>query len=440
LRSTIGNVKALDTTTNTSSPRVLRTLNSLRVIDHAWAVNAFTATDAMRATGLTRATVIGVCDELVAAGLLEQLRDARAAGDYVKGRPARRYSLRSNAAVVVGVDAGYDRMSATVADLRGRALGSASVHIPARTPQSVGRLADSQMRRALATRVVDDALGAARADTTRVLSLTVGVPAPVDAHGNSPVYTDGFWQLMNPGLRELFSQTAPIVTVENDANLVAIAERASPSGRGVDSFITLLADEGIGAGIMVDGRLIRGRRGGAGEMRFLDHVTGVGSSNGLALCARQWGAEAIRSGALPRHSALDALAPETLTESDIHHAAELGDIAASAILDRLAARLARVCIVLGDLLDVDRIVVGGSVVESMPQVIVRARTLLGASADPTAPELTASTLGGNAVGRGAVEHALTLVKERALDLFPPAVSASPEAGWPSRTASARSGW
>jgi predicted NBD/HSP70 family sugar kinase len=423
LRSTTGNVKALETTTETSSPRVLRRLNSRRVIDHAWAVNAFTATDTMRATGLTRATVIGVCDELVAVGLLEHLRDARAAGDYVKGRPARRYSLRSGAAVVVGLDAGYDRMAATVADLRGRALGSASVQIPASTPQSIGRLADSRMRRALAHRVVDDALGVARAEAASVLSLTVGVPAPVDTHGNSPVYDNGFWQLMNPGFGELFAHSAPIVTVENDANLVAIAERSTPTGRGrgVGSFITLLADEGIGAGIMVDGRLIRGRHGGAGEMRFLDHVTGVGSSNGLALSARQWAGEAIQSGTLPRQSALAALSPDTLTASDIHHAAELGDVAAVAILDRLAARLARVCTVLGDLLDVDRIVVGGAVVESMPRVIVQARAILGASADPTAPELAASALGGNAVGRGAVEHALTLVKERALDLFPTAV-------------------
>jgi predicted NBD/HSP70 family sugar kinase len=311
-------------------------------------------------------------------------------------------------------------MSAIVADLRGRPLGSASVRIPASSPQSTERLADSQRRRALAQRVVDDALGAARAEARSALSLTVGVPAPVDTHGNSPVYNNGFWQLMNPGLGELFSHAAPIVTVENDANLVAIAERSTPAGRGrgVDSFITLLADEGIGAGIMVDGRLIRGRRGGAGEMRFLDHVTGVGSSNGLALSARQWASEAIRSGTLPPHSVLAGLSPDTLTESDIHQAAEWGDVAAAAILDRLAARLSRVCIVLGDLLDVDRIVVGGSVVESMPQVITRARALLSASADPTAPELIASALGRNAVGRGAVEHALARVKERALDLFP----------------------
>ncbi|MCU1442685.1 MAG: hypothetical protein JWQ59_835 [Cryobacterium sp.] len=52
---------------------------------------AFTASDLMSTTGLTRSTVIGVCDELVRVGWLNELGDARAVGDYQKGRPARRY-------------------------------------------------------------------------------------------------------------------------------------------------------------------------------------------------------------------------------------------------------------------------------------------------------------------------------------------------------------
>src|SRR3954469_21907039 len=96
-----------------SSPQVLRAINAWRVLEEAWDLGAFTATDVMAATGLTRSTVIGVCDELVDKGWLALLDDARAFGDYRKGRPARRYALRAEAAYVVGVDAGYERMSAT---------------------------------------------------------------------------------------------------------------------------------------------------------------------------------------------------------------------------------------------------------------------------------------------------------------------------------------
>jgi predicted NBD/HSP70 family sugar kinase len=394
----------------------MRRLNGRRVLEFAWRSAAFTASDVMTTTGLTRSTVIGVCDQLVRFGWLQELGDARAVGDYRKGRPARRYSLRDEAAVVVGVDAGFDRMSATVADLRGRALGRADVTLAAQSTAGP----DAGARLDLARRVVDEAISSALVDPGSVLALTVGVPAPVALAGDSPGYDTDFWHLMSPGYGQLFASSAPIVTVENDANLAAIAERSSTDGLGrqLDSFIALIVGEGIGAGLMIDNRLVRGRRGGAGEMRFLDHVTGVGSADGLAVCARRWAAEAIASRALPEHSVLGRLDPAALHECDVTRAAEAGDAAAAAILDQLAARLAQICLVLGALLDVDRIIVGGSVVESLPGAVRRAATILADSRDPSAPELVASALGADAVATGAVEHALARVLEHVFELSP----------------------
>ncbi|WP_400994666.1 ROK family protein [Agromyces sp. GXQ0307] len=401
-----------------SSPQVLRQVNARRVLEHAWRVGAFTATDAMAATGLTRSTVIGVCDELLRQGWLDELDDARAVGAYTKGRPARRYALRERAAVVVGVDAGYDHVSATVADLRGIPLGRRGVVIPAPGPGRVERLADADQRRSLARAAVRGALADAGVPASEVLAITVAVPAPVDRDGTSPV-DDWFWSITNPGYAEVFRGDAPLVTVENDANLAAIAEGSTPEGGGRDfeSYIALIVGEGMGAGLMIDGRLVRGRRGGAGELRFLDHVDGVGSPDGLALLARRWAVEAIRAG-LPDGSALAGLDPDRLSESDVGDAARAGDPVASAIVDRLAGRLARICLVLGDLLDVDRIIISGAAAESLPSMVDRAAAILDASDDPTAPELRPSRLGERCVTIGAIEHALALVRQHALDLEP----------------------
>ncbi len=57
-------------------------------------------------------------------GLVRELANARAGGDYRKGRPSRRFELRADAAVVVGVDAGQGHLVTTVADLRGRPLAT----------------------------------------------------------------------------------------------------------------------------------------------------------------------------------------------------------------------------------------------------------------------------------------------------------------------------
>lgn len=414
-----GKVKGVIKVAAASSPQVLRRLNARRVLEHAWRVGAFTASDAMNDTGLTRSTVIGVCDELMQQGWLDELGDAREVGDYIKGRPARRYALRDRAAVVIGVDADYQRITATVADLRGHQIGHASVDIPAANHTRIESAADSDTRRSLARAAVRCALASGGIDPSAALAITIGVPAPVDADGDSPT-EDAFWALTNPGYAELFADDAQIVTVENDANLVAIAEQSAPDGGGreVDSFIALLVSERIGAGLMIDRRLVRGRRGGAGEMRFLDHVDGVGSADGIASLARQWAADSLREGHLPPDSRLARLDPRSLDERAVARAAAEGDHAADGIIDRLAERLARICLVLGDLLDVDRIIVGGPGATSLPVVIERAGSILERSDDPTAPELVASTLGPEAVGRGAIEHALALVRDRAIDLVP----------------------
>lgn len=414
-----GKVKTVEHLGFATTPRVMRRLNSRRVLEYAWAAAAFTASDVIAATGLTRSTVIGVCDDLVGTGWLQELGDARVVGDYRKGRPARRYSLRDDAAVVVGIDAGVEVISATVANLRGRPLGHVSARVRAAAPnESPAAVTDA--RRTLARRVVDEALVEAGSEAGSVLAITVGVPAPVTPGNVSPGYDSEFWRQMNPGYDHLFTGAAPIVVIENDANLAAIAERSSPRGRGrgVGSYIALLVGEGIGAGLMLDGRLVRGRRGGAGEMRFLDHVTGVGSADGLALCARRWAAEAIDSGTLPQYSSLARLDVTALREGDVDMAAEAGDAAAGEILDRLAARLAQICLVLGALLDVDRVIVGGSVADTLPGTIRRAAVILASSGGPAKPELVASMLGADAVSAGAVEHALASVLERVFDLSP----------------------
>ncbi|WP_344375900.1 ROK family protein [Agromyces tropicus] len=402
-----------------TSPQVLQRVNARRVLEYAWRTGAFTASDAMAATGLTRSTVIGVCDELLRQGWLDELGDARAVGAYTKGRPARRYALRDRAAVVIAVDAGHDRISATVADLRGTPIGRSSTVIAAVRPDRPERLADAGRRRALVRAAIDEALADARVDPSTVLAMTVAVPAPVDRDGASPA-ENPFWRLANPGYAELVREDAALVTIENDANLAAVAERSAPEGGGrdVDSFIALMSGEGMGAGLMIDGRLVRGRRGAAGELRFLDHVQGVGSPDGLALLARRWAVEAIEAGA--GDGPLARLDPATLDQAAVADAAASGDPTAVGIIDRLSERLARICLVLGDLLDVDRVVVGGAVAESLPEVVERAGRILEESDDPTAPELRRSALGDDSVTIGAIEHALAAVRSRALDLTPSA--------------------
>ncbi|MDF2492390.1 MAG: hypothetical protein K0Q58_968, partial [Microbacterium sp.] len=164
------------------------------LLAYAFDSSAFTATEAIDATGLTRSTVLGAAEELVRLGWLRELDDARAAGEYRMGRPARRYELDTVAGVVVGVDAGQHRVTAFVADLRGTVLGRAEGSLGESgldVPVRLGVLADT----------VAAALASADVDRGRVLATVVGIPAPVDAAGASPD-DGGFWVRMNPGFAD----------------------------------------------------------------------------------------------------------------------------------------------------------------------------------------------------------------------------------------------
>ncbi|MDM7890799.1 ROK family protein [Curtobacterium caseinilyticum] len=355
---------------------------------------AFTATEAIDATGLTRSTVLAACTELTRLGWLRDLDDARAAGEYRKGRPARRYELDARAGFVVGVDAGQHRVTALVADLRGRVLG-----------RSEGALGESGLdvpvRLRTTAETIASALAAAAVDPERVLVTVVGIPAPVDAAGISPD-DGGFWDSMNPG----FADVVPhgLVVVENDANAAALAERPSS---GDASFAALLSGERFGAGLVVDGVLLRGARGGAGELRVLDLVDGVSSSDGIGRTARTLVREARAEGRVDAGSLLGG--DEEPGAEAVFAAAALLDPVALEVVDRLGDRLARVCVLLASLLDIDRVVVAGAIADAAAPVIERAREQLATGGyDPT-PEVVASRLGGDVVVLGTVTRALDVV-------------------------------
>jgi predicted NBD/HSP70 family sugar kinase len=385
--------------TTASSTQLLRQINSGALLRFALQEQVFTAGEAMAVTGLTRATVLGVCDGLVDAGWLEEVDDAPAAGSTYKGRPARRYQLREAAGVVVGLDAGEFSFTATVADLRGRELGTRRQSVDSHALRRAGR---GESARELIRLTLHDV----GRDVDDVLLTVVGVPAPIDADGMSP--EGEFWHLMNSGFASYLHGR---VVVENDANLAAVAERAhEPSANQA----TLLTGERFGAGLIVDGRLLRGPRGGAGEMRFLDTLTAgkfvpdEGGTDGFGALARKWARSRIHS--YEGITILRQIPEGEINAEDVFRAAREGDPFAEDIIARLGARLARIAVVLSSLLDIERVVIAGGISRAIEPVLERARSLLPTDTGLPLPELLASTFGAQVVVKGAIESALTQIK------------------------------
>ena len=386
------------------------------VLGFAWDAGVFTASEAMEGVGLTRSTTIDVIDELVGRGLLRELPNAREAGQYRKGRPSRRFELRAEAGTVVGVDAGHAHVTVMLADLRGATIATHRVALARDQDSPEGRLATTAA-------AVDHAVRGAGLHRSAVLALCVGVPAPVDVAGSTPPHRDGFWRRMDPGFAAAFSTWVPAVRVENDARLAAVAERAVGAAEGCEDFVALLAGERLGAGVCVDGRLLRGAHGGVGEMIAFAHVAGVEGAWGLGHRAAQWAREALQNGSLPAESALAGLSPGQIDGRLVLTLAAAGDPGALPVAHRLGDFLAVIAGVMGSLFDSRRIIVSGAVAANAAPVIEAARAALPTELDLPAPEIVASTLGADVVSIGAVSAAREDARTRVLDL--PAFAAVP---------------
>lgn len=373
----------------------------------AWDREVFTANDAIGALGLSRSTTIEGLNRLVTRGRLRELPNAREAGDYRKGRPSRRFTLREDAAVVVGVDAGQAQLLVTVADLRGAALVS---RVSSSGDPGLESATSDETRRAAISDAVDAALADAGVSREAVASVCVGVPAPVHRDGRSPAHPGGFWQRMNPDLRTLFSW-APVVRVENDASLASVAEHAVGACVGLTDTVTLLAGRRLGAGVVVDGHLLRGHHGGVGELVVIRHLKGVETVIGLGDRVAEWARDVGDSGRLP---ADHPFRRPDVTAQTVFDLAAAGDGEAIDLVERVGHATARLVGTLGSLFDPSHVVVAGGVAEGIEPALVVARELLAAELDLPTPVLVASNLGADVVSVGAVAAAVEAARDHAV--------------------------
>jgi predicted NBD/HSP70 family sugar kinase len=391
-----------------STPQVLRRTNLNVVLGVMRESSALTGTDLIEATGLTRATVIAVCDDLIRRGWVRELEAPKGPGPQ-KGRPARYFEFNEAAGCVLGIDVGMATTTVLVADLKGG--------IVSRTSERFVKNAGTAERRATIAQAVDDALAAAGLAHAAVLAVGVGLATAVDRHGNL-VKGRRQWASFDLGLQtEVWKEHGWPVLLENDAKLAALAERWCGAGAGVEDLAVMLAGERIAAGLIEAGRLLHGSNGGAGEVGILELVDGVGSQDGIAKLARLWGTELLASGAETRIRELVGPGTTRVSARFVFEAAAGGDAAAQEILGRIGRRMARVISMLGTFLDPELVVIGGAVAASASMLLPTITAELPRLTE-TPPRVAVSGLGDAIVAMGAVRLALDYVEQNALGLMP----------------------
>lgn len=373
---------AVDTTT---SP-LLRRMNAVTVLDALRVRGPATGSELMQDTGLSRPTVHAVCAELMRRGLVTEI-EGRSPRTAQPGRRPRQYVFNARAGHVLGIDLGAKKVTVQLADLRGDAVSEQTYvftheHVRARTRLDGVR------------RTVGRVLEEAGVEPGAVRAVAMGVPAPVDNDGQVVASEEYLPGLPGRDLRDVLSPYGWTTHVDNDANLAVIGERWRGVAQGCDNVIELLAGHRLGSALFLDGRLVRGSAGRAGELKFLSMVQGVGNTDAIAELAVVYGVEA----GLP---AADAEA--------VFDAARAGDPTAVAVMDRVLDRIARVVAIFGTLLNPELVVVGGGVAGSGDLIVPGLEERLPALTEAP-PRVVASELGDHAVVTGAVRVALDAVE------------------------------
>ncbi|MBA3339575.1 MAG: ROK family transcriptional regulator [Geodermatophilaceae bacterium] len=326
------------------STAALRVANQRRVIDALRTGDSeasITQADIARTAGLAPATVSNIVRELVVAGVVET----------VSG-PGRGTAVRISrqAGLIAGLDIGHRHLRVAIGDLGG------SVLIEHRLPLAPDHPYEQGLD--MAEEMFEKLLGELSASPADVLAIGLGLPAPIDAAGLVAAAS------ILPGwvgvdARAVASERFGCpVHLDNDANLGALAEHRLGAGAGHDCMVYLKVSSGVGAGLILDGRLFHGGGGTAGE---IGHLT-VDSNGPICRCGSRGCLEAYTSvGAVG--DMLSQRHPDA-SMAELVAAACDGDIAVRRAFEDAGSHLGWGVAMLANLINPSTLVIGGDMAQA----------------------------------------------------------------------------
>ena len=380
----------------------LRAANSRAILTLLAGEGAMSRADLARGTGLSRTTVSSLVTALIGTGQVAETTGRGKPHKGGSGRPPVLVTLSAPEGGVAGVDIGHGHIRVAVADRTGTILAEelAVVDVDAHGAESLDQ----------AAAMVRDALRAADLPRTDLQAVGMCVPAPLDRR-SSRVSTGILrgWRDLSPG-EELERRLGVPVFADNDANLGALAELNHGVARGIDDLVYVKLASGLGAGIVLGGRLHRGTSGIAGE---IGHVQ-VGEDGQVCRCGNRGCLETLV--AAPRLiGLLQPAYDEELSTERIRELDEAGDAGVRRVLTDAGRTTGRALADLCNSLNPQAVVVGGSLGTSA-SLVAGIRASIDRYAQPdtaAAVRVVSGELGDRAEIIGTVALAIARVSTRA---------------------------
>jgi len=354
-------------TSATADQALIRKMNTAILLDALRRFAPLSRAELAARTGLNRSTVSIIVNSLIEEGLIQEtdLQSAKV------GRPGMLLELNPKGGFAIGIELGVDCISVIMSDF------IAQVQWREQTCSDPSEDQIAILDRAAS--LTQHALNFGLSQGLRPLGIGIGVPGMVDVHQGKLIFAPNLhWS--NVPLRLIWSQRFNLpVFVENEANAAALGEFYFGAAQGVNNFIYLSAGIGLGAGIVLDGKLFRGSKGYAGEV---GHMTVV-SDGELCGCGKRgcWETQVGPRAVLGRvRATLESGTPSVLcylVEDDLEHisfesvvqAANQGDSVALRALQEVGEQLGIGVANLVNVFNPDMIVLGGALSLASPFIL-----------------------------------------------------------------------
>jgi glucokinase-like ROK family protein len=393
----------------TADQNWVREQNLAVVLNYVWeAREPVSRAQLATRSGLNKSTVSSLVEQLIAWGFLGELG---LAGPAV-GRPGRLLNINPDAGLILGVEIGVGFVAVALADFCARPLWSTRVDVLSSSgpDQVLAQVID------LSRVALRDHGGAGR----RLLGVGLGAPGLVDVRQGALILAPNLGWNEVPLRAPLEAAFGCCVEVENEANAAVLGEQALGAAENARQVVFLSAGVGMGGGILIDGRLYRGRDGLAGE---LGHMT-IDPQGEMCNCGNRgcWetlvGPRAIlkrirERAAEEKTRAIGSSSPEPPDMNGIIAAAQLGNPMVLEVLGEIGESLGIGIANLINIFNPEMVILGGALSRVAPYLLPRVRQTISERALAAAQahvSLSASTFGPDACVMGAV----TLIIRRIL--------------------------
>lgn len=316
-------------------------------------------TDLANALGIARATLTETLTELLELGLIAEDEATTSTG----GRPPQTYRLNPQAAHIGVLDVGGSRSRVGIANLAGELLEDAVLEINVESgPQKIMEWAVTELERMFTTH-------ATRKMSSPRMAIVVGLPGPVDFSTGRVVSPPimGSWQDFDVRGYITARIDAPVI-IDNDVNLIALAEQriSHPDSRVL---MVIKLGTGIGGGLVIDGQVLRGARGAAGD---IGHIQSTRAHGALCRCGHTGCVEAVAGG----WALVQELTERGLNVNNVSDVAQLvrdGDPIATSHVRAAAKAVALAAAQAVSLLNPDTLVIAGEMLGAGDAVLAQVR-------------------------------------------------------------------